>query len=137
MALERSPTDSAGYECNGSDVEGIIRISCKWNFEVEISNPIVTFIGLEDRDEEMSLDGMSCDSDSLAIQTHHEGSGNGNGNGNGNNLRSQSPDHQQQHAETTNNNNNKRPGYDADSSSSRPSVIETANKAPHHVIECT
>ncbi len=86
------------------------------------------YLGLEDRDDEMSLDGMSCDSDSLAIQHHHE-AGNSN-------QRPQSPDHQSQQSE--NNNNNKRPGYDADSSSSsRPSVIETANKAPHHVIECT
>ena len=86
---------------------------------------------MEDKDEEMSLDGMSCDSDSLAIQQHHHqgqhhhelavNSTTG--------RRSQSPDEGNLRGRQQQSGN-----YDADSS--RPSVIETANKAPQ-VIECT
>lgn len=71
----------------------------------------------------MSLDGMSCDSDSLAIQPQpgqqHD------------DQRAQSPDDGTSDKGRSNGNNN---NYDADSS--RPSVIETANKASH-IIECT
>lgn len=112
MALERSPTDSAGYDCNGSDVEE----------------------GMEDKDEEMSLDGMSCDSDSLAIQQHHRQGQHEHHHELGVNSttgrRSQSPDEGNMHGNGRQQSGN----YDADSS--RPSVIETANKAPH-IIECT
>lgn len=106
MALERSPTDSAGYDCNGSDIDG-----------------------LEEKDEDnMSLDGMSCDSDSLAIQPQpgqqHD------------DQRAQSPDDgiHQQSSSSSDKGRIKGNNYDADSS--RPSVIETANKASH-IIECT
>lgn len=87
--------------------------------------------GMEDKDEEMSLDGMSCDSDSLAIQQHHQGQHNEHHESVG--RRSQSPDEGMQRSSKQADCG--RPGnYDADSS--RPSVIETANKAPQ-VIECT
>ena len=95
---------------------------------------------MEDKDEEMSLDGMSCDSDSLAIQQHHQGQSHEHHESSG--RRSQSPDegvrsgkHSSSQREQQQGDNCGRPGnYDADSS--RPSVIETANKAPQ-VIECT
>lgn len=74
---------------------------------------------MEDKDDEMSLDGMSIESDSLAIHEHpaeeHEEQGA--------NHRSQSPDARKPNGQQQ---------YDADSS--RPSVIETAKP---QVIECT
>ena len=81
---------------------------------------------MEDKDEEMSLDGMSCDSDSLAIQPHHPSVV---GQQHEDSESRRSPDEGLRSKQPGNNN------YDADSSS-RPSVIETANKAPQ-AIECT
>jgi hypothetical protein len=91
--------------------------------------------GMEDKDVEMSLDGMSCDSDSLAIQQHHHHQGQHEhhhelGVNSTTGRRSQSPD------EGNLRGNGRQPSGNYDADSSRPSVIETANKAPQ-VIECT
>ena len=74
----------------------------------------------------MSLDGMSIESDSLAIHEHpaedqHE-------------EHPQSPDMRKSNNQQQQQQQQQQQSYDADSS--RPSVIETANKAPQ-VIECT
>lgn len=85
------------------------------------------YIGLEDKDEEMSLDGMSIDSEQHG---HHEGESSG---------RPESPDegvHSKQSPQSAGENCSGRPAGNYDADSSRPSVIETANKAPP-AIECT
>lgn len=76
----------------------------------------------------MSLDGMSIESDSLAIH-EHPAEGHEHHDDQNSNHRSQTPD-----LRPGKSNAGQQQSYDADSS--RPSVIETANKAPQ-VIECT
>ena len=128
MALERSPTDSAGYDCNGSDVEGNFHLCIYLFSRNETKKNDLCTSGMEDKDEEMSLDGMSCDSDSLAIQQHHQGQQHEH------HDRPQSPDDGLRSKQPSDCDQRGSSNYDADSS--RPSVIETANKAPQ-VIECT
>jgi len=100
LALERSPTNSAGYDCNASDIDGSEE---------------------KDHMSENSMDGMShmsCDSDSLNIQHHsldkHEHHDDVN-----------SPDDCLRMAHDK----SSRPTMSFEQDS-RPSVIETANKGP-------
>jgi len=118
LALERSPTDSAGYDCNASDAGSIDKDH------------------LSEMEHDMSMDGshLGCDIDEGDAHGHSAMDERKNGGSERDEGRPRSPDDCLHMTPKQENRPNSRPSMNFDPDS-RPSVIESA-KAPQ-AIECT